>query len=44
MGDNCAVACRYCPLVDFDLRCPIDTSTNIVKPQDINATFERVTT
>jgi prolyl 4-hydroxylase len=42
MGENCAVACRNCPLGDFDVLCPIDTSTNIFKPGDINAMFERL--
>jgi prolyl 4-hydroxylase len=42
MGENCAAACQNCPLVDFDVRCPIDTSTNIFKPGDINAMFERL--
>ena len=42
MGENCAAACRNCPLVDFDVRCPIDTGTNIFKPGDMNAMFERL--
>ena len=42
MGENCAAACRNCLLVDFDVRCPIDTSTNIFKPGDMHAMFERL--
>ncbi|KAL3810806.1 hypothetical protein ACHAXA_006836 [Cyclostephanos tholiformis] len=42
MGENCAAACRNCPLVNYDVRCPIDVSTNIFKPGDMNAMFERL--
>jgi len=37
----CAASCRNCPLVDLETKCPIDVSTNIFKPGDINAMFER---
>ena len=42
MGENCAAACRSCPQVNFEVRCPIDESTNIFKAGDLNAMFERL--
>jgi len=41
MGEICSAACQNCTLIDIDVRCPIDVSTNIFKPGDINAMFER---
>lgn len=40
MAKNCPAACRNC-LVDINSLCPIDEGTNIFKPGDMNAMFER---
>jgi prolyl 4-hydroxylase len=41
MGEICSAACQNCTLIDINVRCPIDVRTNIFKPGDINAMFER---
>jgi len=37
MYKDCPAACQECPLLDPALRCPIDETTNIFKPGDMNA-------
>jgi prolyl 4-hydroxylase len=41
MVKNCPAACRQCSMVDIRERCPVDEETNIFKPGDMNAMFER---
>jgi len=42
MHVNCALACQTCLKIDMEQKCPIDNTTDVLYPGDLNKLFENI--